>query len=108
MHKAILLIDKSCDWYTATTGGTISIMCTTLGATTPICIFANLVSTTCTMATATTLIEKIVIESDNSAILQLSGLTVKEVVNKKTTNPILKITIAAIDKWMAIFKLITP
>ena len=108
MHTVILKVDQACNWYNASIGSHISIMCTVLGgASNPICLSATIIDVSCSVVGGAKLVREIRVSSDSAAIAQLAGLAISSIapVTKAGTETV-KITSIIYSKWMAILSLL--
>ena len=107
MYKTLLKVDQACNWYNASVGSHISIMCTVLGgASNPICLSANIINITCSVVGGVKLVDTITVSSDKAAIAELVGLTISSVTPFTTAGTqTVNITSIIYSKWMAILGL---
>ena len=106
MHRAIIKVDQACNWYNASIGSHISIMCTVLGgASNPICLSATIVSVSCSVVGSAKLVSEITVSSNKAAIAELAGLTISTVAPFTIGTQTVQISSIIYSKWMAILGL---
>ncbi|MBL7787434.1 MAG: hypothetical protein JNM36_16130 [Chitinophagales bacterium] len=107
MYTTILKVDQACNWYSASVGSHISIICATVGAPNPICITADIINVSCSVVGGVKLVHSITVSSDKQAIAELAGLTISTVAPfTKVGTETVKITSIIYSKWMAILSLL--
>jgi hypothetical protein len=106
MHTVILKVDQACNWYNASIGSHISIMCTVLGgASNPICLSATIIDVSCSVVGGAKLVREIRVSSNKAAIAELAGLTISTVTPFAIGTQTVQITSIIYSKWMAILGL---